>query len=79
MVLGVRGEASALLKRANAGIVIEPENSAQLVDAILRFYDNRNLANSLGNNGRSFIQKYFSRKRMAVDYIEVLSSSQLPS
>ncbi len=77
MVLGVRGEASALLKRANAGIVIEPENSAQLVDAILQFYNNEDLANSLGNNGRSFIEKYFSRKRMAVDYIDVLSSSQL--
>jgi glycosyltransferase involved in cell wall biosynthesis len=42
-------------------------------------YKNNDLANSLGSNGRKFVEKYYSRERMAADYIEVLSSSQLRS
>ena len=75
LVLSVRGEACNLLRRANAGISIEPENPNQLVDAILSFYRHRNLADSLGNNGREFVEKFFSRRKMAVDYIEILSSN----
>jgi len=76
IVLGVRGEACSLLERANAGITIEPENTDQLINAILSLYKNKDLADSLGSNGRGFIEKYFSREKMAVDYIGVLSSSQ---
>ena len=75
IVLGVRGEAHTLLKRANAGIAIEPENSNQLVKAVLSLYENSDLANSLGSNGRTFIEKYYSREKMSENYIKVLSSN----
>lgn len=77
VVLSARGESRALLERANAGIAIEPESSTQLIDAVSRLYKNSDLANSLGSNGRAFIEEYYSREKMATNYIEVLSSSQL--
>ena len=76
IVLSVKGEACALLNQANAGIAIEPENSAQLVGAISRIYGDNDMGNSLGSNGRKFVEKYFSREKMALDYIEILSYNQ---
>jgi glycosyltransferase involved in cell wall biosynthesis len=77
VILSARGESRALLERANAGIAIEPENSAQLVDAVSYLYENNDLANSLGVNGRAFMEEHYSREKMAANYIEVLSSSQM--
>jgi len=74
VILGVRGEALALLEQAEAGIAVEPENPGEMVDAIERLYKNRELASSLGSNGRKFIEEHYSRNRMAENYIEVLSS-----
>ena len=73
IILSVKGEACAMIERANAGITIEPENPNHLADAILRLYNDNNLSTTLGNNGRSFIEKYFSRERMALDYIGILT------
>ncbi|MBM3212072.1 glycosyltransferase family 4 protein, partial [Candidatus Poribacteria bacterium] len=76
IILSVKGEACSMIQRANAGITIEPENHQQLVNALLKLYRDKDLADTLGNNGRNFIQKYFSREKMAKDYIEILTSIQ---
>jgi len=75
IILSVRGEACSMLERANAGIAIEPEDPDQLVDSILQLSKNGDQSRTLGNNGRKFIEKYFSREKMAIDYIKVLSSN----
>lgn len=75
IILSVKGEACAMIEKANAGITIAPENPDQLANAILRLYNDDHLSTSLGNNGRSFIEKHFSREKMAIDYIEILTST----
>lgn len=62
IVLAVEGEAEELINNANAGIVVEPENSEEIAKAILKLYEDRELRKQLGENGREYVKKYFSRE-----------------
>lgn len=62
IVLAVEGEAEELINNANAGIVVEPENSEEIAKAILKLYEDRELRKLLGKNGREYVKKYFSRE-----------------
>ena len=74
VILGVDGQAREILEKAGAGIPIEPENSDALIAAIQQLYANRNLAESMGQNGREYIAKNFSRADSAHKYIHVIES-----
>ncbi|HBM75436.1 MAG TPA: glycosyltransferase WbuB, partial [Clostridiaceae bacterium] len=64
IVLSVEGEAENMIKEANSGICVEPENHDKLKEAILKLYNDRNLCESLGKNGRAFVQENYSRKNI---------------
>ncbi|MBL4930256.1 glycosyltransferase family 4 protein [Clostridium paridis] len=62
IILAVEGEAEALIKDANAGIVVEPENPNEIAEAVLRLYKDAELKNQLGENGRRYVIKNYSRE-----------------
>ena len=72
VILGVDGQARAILEEARGGIVIEPENSDALVSAIRLLAANPEMAAELGRNGREYIVRKFSRRETADKYIRVL-------
>jgi colanic acid biosynthesis glycosyl transferase WcaI len=72
VVLGVDGQARQIMEEAQAGLVIEPENPADLVQAINQLKGNRALGAELGQNGRKYIVENFSRARTAEKYIGIL-------
>ena len=72
VILGVDGQARAILEEARAGLAIEPENSDALVNAIRYLAANREEARELGQNGRAHILRRFSRPQTAERYIRVL-------
>ena len=72
VILGVEGQAQQILERAEAGITIEPENAASLVDAIQRLGSDVSLRYRFGTNGRRYIVENYSRDRTALEYIAVL-------
>jgi colanic acid biosynthesis glycosyl transferase WcaI len=72
VILGVDGQARAILEEARAGLVIEPENSGALVKSIRYLAANRELAREMGRNGREHILRNFSRRQTAEKYISVL-------
>ena len=74
VILGVDGQARQIIEDAEAGLVIEPENSAALVAAVNRLSADRALGASLGQKGRQYILQHFSRGRTAEKYIEVLQT-----
>jgi glycosyltransferase involved in cell wall biosynthesis len=76
LILGVAGEAKALLERAQAGIAIDPENAQQLADAILALRANSALANRSGESGRRFVAREFNRELLARKYLAVLQGLQ---
>jgi glycosyltransferase involved in cell wall biosynthesis len=72
VILGVEGQARAILEEARAGIAIEPENAAALSSAICYLAANRETGQALGQNGRDYIVRKFSRRETAEKYIRVL-------
>jgi glycosyltransferase involved in cell wall biosynthesis len=72
VILGVDGQARAILEEACGGLAIEPENAAALASAIRYLAANRETARELGNNGRAYVIRRFSRSRSAEQYIRTL-------
>jgi colanic acid biosynthesis glycosyl transferase WcaI len=72
VVLGVDGQARKIVDEAGAGIVVEPENSSALREAIQRLAADRHLCHQLGTQGREYIVRHLSRRQTAEDYIRVL-------
>jgi len=74
IVLGVRGEASALLERAGAGIAVEPENASELAAALLALSNDPERCRYFGESGRRFVQSEFLRAGLARRYLHLLES-----
>ena len=74
VILGVDGQARQIVEDAQAGVVIEPENSRALVAAIQRLASDRQCGPQLGQKGREYIVRHFSRARTAEKYIETLKA-----
>ena len=72
VILGLDGQARAILEEARGGLVIEPENSDALVDAIRYLATNREAARALGKNGREYVVRRLSRQQTAERYVRVL-------
>ncbi len=61
IVLGVEGESADLLRAAQAGLCIEPEEAEQLVARVLELSRDTQLRQRLGGNGRRFVIEQFDR------------------
>lgn len=72
LILGVEGQARAIVESAGGGICIEPENVDELVEAVERLEASEELRRALGESGRRYMVKEFSRQRSAEDYIKIL-------
>ena len=72
IILAVDGQAREIMDAAQAGIFVEPENAAVLVEAIKQLVSDEELCAFFGRNGRAFMQRKFSREQTAQTYIELL-------
>jgi glycosyltransferase involved in cell wall biosynthesis len=72
VILGVDGQARIILEEAQAGLVVEPENSDSLASAVRYLASNPEMAAKLGRNGREYIVRNCSRRQTAEKYIRVL-------
>ncbi len=65
IILGVEGEVKSIIERAEAGLCIEPESTAELVIAINRLQQEPELSARLSENGRVFVAEHYDRKVLA--------------
>jgi glycosyltransferase involved in cell wall biosynthesis len=72
VLLCVEGEAEKILQTAGGGLSVEPENVVQLKKAILKLKNNPALRKQMGQAGRRFVEKNYSRKQKAVELEELL-------
>lgn len=75
MILGVRGQAREILDAAKGGVAIEPENPAQLAEAILRFRNDPAFAAECGGNAFLHVRNHYDLDRLARNYLEIISAS----
>lgn len=59
-----QGDTADLVKSADAGIVAEPENPEAYAEAILELYRYPERRREMGENGRDYVLKHFSRERL---------------
>lgn len=72
IILGVEGEARALLDAAGAGIGIVPEDAADLAAAARRLAADRAAGAAMGYSGRAYVEANFDRTRLAIRYLDFL-------
>jgi colanic acid biosynthesis glycosyl transferase WcaI len=72
VIVAVDGQARQIVKEAQAGLYVEPENPDHLVRAVLRLSNDSVLREQFGHSGRLYIQRHFSRRQTAKRYLEVL-------
>jgi colanic acid biosynthesis glycosyl transferase WcaI len=72
VILGVDGEARAIVEEARSGLVIEPESAEALGNAVRYFAANRQIAHEMGENGRQHVLRKFSRRHTAEKYVGML-------
>lgn len=72
IILGVEGESREIIEEGACGICIEPENPQALADAVMTLCENRELAESLGKNGKAFVANEYDREKLAKTYLQLL-------
>jgi len=72
VIVAVDGQARQIIEEAGAGVFVEPENSQDMVKAILDLAEDPEHRRLMGTSGRQYIVNKFSREKTARDYITVL-------
>jgi glycosyltransferase involved in cell wall biosynthesis len=65
LVLAIEGEARMILDDAQAGIAVDPEQPEQLLAGIRALQKDATAAHRFGENGRRYVERYFSREHCA--------------
>lgn len=69
LILGVEGEAKALMDAGGAGLAITPEDDAELAGAIERLANDRALGQRIGASAQAYVRANFDRETLARDYL----------
>ncbi|MEA3364972.1 MAG: glycosyltransferase family 4 protein, partial [Candidatus Hydrogenedentes bacterium] len=72
IINSVAGFASDFIQKAHAGISIEPENPAQLVDAVLLLKNNPDMRAQYGASGMECVFSNYDRKELAAKYLSII-------
>lgn len=74
IILGVEGESADLLRAANAGVCIKPEQADELAAGVLELSQNPERSQQLGRNGRRYVMEHFDRIVLARKLASVLET-----
>lgn len=74
IILSVEGEAANLINEAKAGIVVEPENSEEMADAVLKLAEDKKLRAVFGANGREYVTENYSRDKITRNLENILKN-----
>lgn len=74
LLSSVEGEASQMINEANAGLVVPPEDSDQVVKGLLKLALSPPLREKMGFNGRDYTVLHYSRKALAEKLAEMLET-----
>ena len=72
IIMGVQGESAEIVRRAGAGIEMEPGNAESLVHCVTQLCDDTELKKRLSCSGRQFVLQEFSRDRFADQFLSLL-------
>lgn len=74
IVASLEGEAANILNASESALVVEPDNIDEIVTAIIKLKENKDLYNEMKESGPIFVEKNYSRKKLAKKYIDIISN-----
>jgi len=75
ILASLRGEAKTILEESNAAVVVPPEGSEQIADAVLALYNDSEKRSKMAKNGRKFVLENYSREKLAGKYISIMQNA----
>ena len=73
VICTTRGENAELIERCCGGIAIPPKDPNKMKEAILYIYNNREIAQKMGNNGRDLVTREFSYENVRKKFIQLIN------
>ena len=71
--LNMESDAVTITKKSEAGIFVKAGNLNDFTEAILKLYHNNNLSKEMGNKGKKFAERHFSKKICLAQYDNLFS------
>jgi glycosyltransferase involved in cell wall biosynthesis len=68
------GDTADLIAKSQCGVSVAPERPDEVAARILQFYDDRELGEALGANGRHYAEQNFSLRRAVSAWEEILEA-----
>lgn len=75
VVASLEGEAADILERSKAAEVVKPDNSEEIMNAIVKIKNDKTLYEKLKGNGPAFVEQNYSRENLAKEYLKLLSEA----
>jgi len=75
VILAIDGVIREVVEKSDCGIYCQPGNPQAMADAILELYNNKDLAQEKGKNGREFLSKHFNRSEIAKDFLVMIEET----
>ncbi len=72
IIMGVDGEARAIVRDSGCGVEMDPGDEKGLVNAVCKLADDPGFAATLASAGRPFVAANFTRDLLADRYLEIL-------
>lgn len=74
IIASLEGEAADILNESKAALVVEPDNPIEISHAILKLKTDSDLYNQLTENGPTYVEENYSRKKLAEKYLDIISN-----
>jgi glycosyltransferase involved in cell wall biosynthesis len=78
ILMGVGGEAAALVTTAGCGIAVAPESPSALAEAVRTLASDATLCAEMGRRGREYAVRHFSRRAITGAFIREVERMSLP-
>ncbi|MCR3955129.1 MAG: glycosyltransferase family 4 protein [Gudongella sp.] len=73
IVASLEGEAAQILQDSKAAMVVQPDNPGEIASAIEELLNDKEKYNLMKANGPEFVEKNYSRNKLAEKYLEVIN------
>ena len=75
IVASLEGEAADILNESQAAEVVKPDNAEEIMRAIIKLKQDKVLLEKLKRNGPAFVEKKYSRRKLAEQYLKIISET----
>jgi glycosyltransferase involved in cell wall biosynthesis len=76
IVLGIDGVIRDVVESAQGGIFVPPGNASSLADAVMKYFNDPELAKTMGSSARAYVVKHFNRNHQADQFIRLIELIQ---